>query len=134
MLYSHEMRPNLRDFFFTIDLRSLALYRICLALLLLYDIGERWIGLGPFYTAGGVLPIAAPAPYHWSLFDALQGNAAAGAGFAIAAVAAVALLAGARTRVAHGVVLAYLVSARNRNPLLSSGADCVLLAMTLWTF
>ena len=128
------MRSSLRDFFFTIDTRSLALYRIGLGLLLLYDAGERWIGIEPFYTVSGVMAGPARTPLHWSLLDLVHTAWAVRAVFLVAAAAHVALLLGWRTRIAHAVALVFLVCARNRNPLLSSGADAVLLAMTLWTF
>src|SRR5262249_29741937 len=44
-----------RDFF-ALDVRSLALFRICLAVLLLLDWAERLPDLGVFYTDAGLLP------------------------------------------------------------------------------
>src|SRR4051812_39318018 len=44
---------------FGLDLRSLALYRICLALLLLWDLQERAWDLRAHYTDDGILPVSA---------------------------------------------------------------------------
>ena len=43
---------------FSIDLRSLALFRVCLGLLLLFDLIFRGFDLVDFYTDSGVLPRA----------------------------------------------------------------------------
>src|SRR5204863_9803874 len=47
---------------FGLDLRSLALYRICLALLLLWDLQERVWDLRAHYADDGVLPLTAIPP------------------------------------------------------------------------
>src|SRR5215470_6587327 len=127
------MGAKLRDFYFTIDLRSLALYRVFLALLLIYDVCERWRDAAVFYTAGGVLPRASANVFHWSLFDALHDLTSVRIVFALALVSHVSLLLGYRTRIAQCVSFLYLVNARNRNPLLSTGADAALVSMALWT-
>ena len=56
MLGSTVMTRRLRDFYLTLDLRSLGLYRILLGALLLHDACVRWVDLEAFYTARGVLP------------------------------------------------------------------------------
>src|SRR5262245_32815361 len=57
MTSTSSVLERLKSFYLTVDLRSLALYRILLGLLLLYDTLARWPDLEAFYTSNGVLPI-----------------------------------------------------------------------------
>src|SRR5260370_34348932 len=85
---------------FGLDLRSLALFRICLALLLLWDLQERAWDLRAHYSDEGILPVAAvPMSSPVSVHN-LNGSVAYQATlFLIAAACAVGLLLGWRTRV-----------------------------------
>src|SRR5260221_14776799 len=69
-----QMSRRLTDFYFTIDLRSLGLYRILLGLLLITDWLIRWPDLEAFYTSFGVVPVDAALPkgggnFHFCLLD-----------------------------------------------------------------
>ena len=108
---------------FGIDLRSLALFRIALAALLLVDLARRAGDFTAFYTEAGVLPVEALRLLEpraaWLSLHALVGSSAlaVAALFALAAVAAVALLLGWRTRVATAVSWYLLASLQMRNPV-----------------
>src|SRR5580700_2646302 len=89
---------------FAVDLRALAALRVGLATLVLADLALRAGDLRAFYTDEGVLPrsaaLAEAQGGALSLGFLHGGVALAGACFAVHAVAASAMLAGARTRLA----------------------------------
>jgi hypothetical protein len=121
---------------FGADLRSLALVRIVLALLVLADLANRATDLSAHYTDGGVLPRAGLVTQvlsRWAFslnlmngepfFQALL--------FGVAAVAALGLLVGYRTRLMTIIVWVLLLSIQWRNPLVG-GADGPLLRLMLF--
>ncbi len=121
---------------FGADLRSLAVFRIALALLVLMDLVNRATDLRAHYTDEGVLPRAVVmdqllSPWSFSLnmmngqlfFQALL--------FVAAAVAAVSLLLGYRTRLMTFVVWVLVLSIQLRAPLVG-GADGSLLRLLLF--
>src|SRR5829696_1512074 len=121
---------------FGADLRSLAVFRVVLALLVLADLANRATDLYQHYTDAGVLPRTVLmeevlSPWASSLnlmngkpyFQALL--------FGVAALAAVGMLAGYRTRLATFVVWALLLSLQLRNPLVN-GAESPMLHMLLF--
>jgi hypothetical protein len=131
-----RLRATLRVVFGA-DLRSLAAFRIVLALLALADLAMRAANLTAHYTDAGVLTRADLARdlhrrAHFSL-HALSGEAPfIAALFALAAAAAVAMLLGYRTRLATAVVWALMISTQARNPLVGSGADMMLRLLFFW--
>lgn len=113
-----------------IDARALATFRIALGLILLFDVWHRSRDLVAFYTDDGVLPTAvlaeqsATATYS---IHALSGEPRVQALlFSCAAVFAVALCLGYRTRTVTVLSLALLVSVHFRNPFVLNGADRLL--------
>ncbi len=125
---------------FGADLRSLALFRIVLALLVLADLINRATDMTAHYSDWGILPRAAVvsdadvlSPYAFSLnlinglsqFQALL--------FGVAALAALAMLAGYRTRLAVFVVWALLLSIQYRNPLVLASGDVLLRLLLFWS-
>jgi hypothetical protein len=121
---------------FGADLRSLALLRVVLALLVLADLTNRATDLRQHYTDTGVLPRTALieqvlSPWAFSLnlmngqlfFQALL--------FVAAALAALGMLVGYRTRLCTIVLWALLLSIQWRNPLVG-GSDGPLLRLLLF--
>ncbi|MBV9146523.1 MAG: HTTM domain-containing protein [Acidobacteria bacterium] len=122
---------------YSLDLRSLALFRIGLALVLLGDLLVRSFDLTAFYTDWGVLPRAAlldkfaPADrfsihlmsgqpfFQWLLFG-------------VAAIFAFMLLFGVKTRFAAVASWLMLVSLQNRNPEILQGGDVYLRQLAFW--
>src|SRR5262249_14968428 len=116
---------------YSLDLRSLALFRIALGAVLLGDLIWRALDLTVFYTDFGVLPRAAlldrfsPAP-RFSIhlisgqfvFQAIL--------FLLAAAFAVMLILGVRTRLAALASWFMLVSLQTRNPIILQGGDVYL--------
>lgn len=119
-----------------LDLRSLALFRLGLALVILGDLWGRLGHLLAYYTDQGILPRSLLAelwlPGYWSI-HALGGAIWwQGVCFAIATLSALLMLIGYRTRWATVVAWIMLVSLHNRNPLVIAGADDMLRAMLFW--
>ena len=121
---------------FGADLRSLALFRGVLALLVLADLANRATDLRQHYTDAGVLPRTVLiqnvlSPWAFTLnsmngqlfFQALL--------LAAAALAAVGMLVGYRTRLCTVVVWVLILSIQWRNPLVS-GSDGPLLRLLLF--
>jgi len=116
---------------YSLDLRSLALFRIALGAVLLGDLIWRAQDLTVFYTDFGVLPRAAlldkfSPPARFSIhmmsgqliFQAIL--------FLVAAAFAVMLIAGVRTRLAAFASWFMVVSIQTRNPIILQGGDVYL--------
>ncbi|WP_121744180.1 HTTM domain-containing protein [Natronorubrum halophilum] len=121
---------------FEIDTRALATLRIALGLILFVDLLHRARHIGYFYTDDGVYPVAV---YEATsiLYDGHSIHGLSGELwfqqllFAVAAVFAVALMLGYRTRLVAFVSLLLLVSLQVRNPLVLNGADRLLRVLLL---
>jgi predicted DCC family thiol-disulfide oxidoreductase YuxK len=121
---------------FGIDLRTLALFRVMVALMILADLVTRARDLTAHYTDAGILPRAEhlrlPGGWRWS-FHLMGGSATVEAVlFAIAALIALALLVGYRTRLATVLSWLFLASLQARNPTLIQGGDNLLLLLLFW--
>ncbi|MDP3735463.1 MAG: HTTM domain-containing protein [bacterium] len=118
---------------FSLDLRSLALFRVSFATLILFDLAGRAQGLLAHYTDLGVFPReVALRWYHEPFFLSLHfldGSWEAQAVlFVIAAVFALMLLVGYKTRVATIASWLLLISLQTRNPLILQGGDIFMRA------
>jgi len=120
-----------------LDPRSLAAYRIAIALVVLFDLYFRAQDLSFFYTDAGVLPrswiLAAADPWDISIHlisGAWQIQAVL---FVLAAAAAVALLLGYRTPQATVWTWILLVSLQRRNPLVDQAGDILLRVLLFWS-
>lgn len=121
---------------FGVDLRTLALFRIGLAALILADLGFRTRDLVAFHTDFGAFPryIAEMNlhPWAWSLYMFGGSSWFVGLLFAIAAIFALMLLAGYRTRLATVASWVMLLSLQNRNTMVLTGEDVLLIALLFW--
>jgi hypothetical protein len=129
---------------FTIDIRSLAAYRVAMATVLLISLAERARDLAAHYTDWGVFPRTArialdhhPAspsgPWAWSLHMVTGTTWGQGSLFLIAALFAVWLLIGYRTRLAAVVSWLLTVSIFYRNPLVEDAGDVMLRTLLFWS-
>ncbi|HVE14006.1 MAG TPA: HTTM domain-containing protein [Elusimicrobiota bacterium] len=122
---------------FGVDLRSLGLFRIALAALLLYDLADRARDLGVFYTDDGILPRETALRYFPRLLQACV-HLATGSWwgealiFAVMAACAAALLAGWRTRIASVLCWYLWVSLQCRVPPILYGMDNLLRLLLFW--
>src|SRR3954466_11264307 len=120
---------------YSLDLRSLALFRIALGAVLLGDLIVRASDLTVFYTDFGVLPRAAlldrfsPAP-RFSIHLMSGQLLVEGLLFLLAGVFALMLLFGVRTRLATFASWFMLVSVQTRNPAILQGGDVYLRMLT----
>ncbi|MGH7586473.1 MAG: HTTM domain-containing protein [Gemmatimonadales bacterium] len=121
---------------FALDTRSLAVFRIGAACVLLADVAGRFGVLRDFHTDHGVLPrsavLAAPGVEFPSAYFATGSSVGAAILLALAGVAAIALLAGWHTRVATIASWFLFASAAQRNPTVLHGGDALLRAMLFW--
>ncbi len=124
---------------FGIDLRTLALFRIALALVLLFDLFMRALDVSAFYTDAGVLPRSAQIEIYSGLpslisLHLMSGTLGAQLGlFAVSFAAALSLLVGYRTTTATFVSWVLLVSIHNRNPMVLQGGDVLLRLLLFWS-
>ena len=121
---------------FSIDLRSLALMRIMLALLILVDLVLRSRFMTLFYTDAGILPRAKWVVVNNKWYLSL--HAASGdlwwqiVLFIAAGVFALGLLIGYRTKLMSILSWVLLASLLNRNEMVLQGGDILLVVMSFW--
>jgi hypothetical protein len=122
---------------FGADLRSLALFRIVLALLVPANLANRATDLSAHYTDAGVLPrsdLIEQVLSRWSLsLNLMNGQSFFQALlFGVAALAALGLLVGYRTRLMNFVVWALVLSIQMRNPLVNGLGETLLHLLLFW--
>ena len=121
---------------FGIDLRTLALYRVCLALIIIMDLVARARDLTAHYSDEGVLPRAALLGDigQWSPSLHLIGGSPKIQAllFMLSGVVALAFLVGYRTRAATVVSWLLLLSLQARNPAIMQGGDLLLQLLLFW--
>ncbi|MDZ7747199.1 MAG: HTTM domain-containing protein [Halobacteriales archaeon] len=120
-----------------IDVRALATLRIALGLLVLCDLALRLPNIAAFYTDTGVLPRsilleAYPTIGRLSLYTLSGSLAWALALFGLTAVAAVAFIAGYRSRLAALALFVLLLSLHTRNLAIANAGDWLLRRLMLW--
>ena len=123
---------------FGVDVRSLAVFRMGLSLVVLGDLADRARHLTLLYTDFGVLPRAAALAFfsadtHLSLHMMSGLFWAQAALFILAACAALALLVGYRSRLATALSWALLVSLQMRNWPILHGGDALLRMLLFWS-
>src|SRR5215216_4886339 len=122
---------------FGADLRSLALFRIVLALLVLVDLTNRATDFYAHYTDAGVLPrtvLLEEVLSRWAFSVNLMNGEPLfqAAVFAAAAAAALGMLVGYRTRLVTFIVWVLVLSIQWRNPLILNSGDVLLRMMLFW--
>ncbi|HAA68430.1 MAG TPA: hypothetical protein DCE55_04770 [Planctomycetaceae bacterium] len=124
----------------SIDTRSLALFRMALGILLLGDLTGRLIDLEGLYGANSVQPVAVVReflqeqyPGAWSV-HLLSGSTTYQACLLLGAAGlAIALILGWRTRLVAVGCWVLLASLHARSPLVTNGGDVLLRMMLLWS-
>lgn len=130
--------PFTREFWLgEVDLRPLALMRILLGLITLWDLFRRAEELVAWHTDLGVLPRAAlvdgiARPWRLSLLDMMGTPGMVGTFFALAAVAAVCLTAGYKTRLANLLTWMAVVSLQERNLGVTDSSDTLFRVLLFW--
>jgi predicted DCC family thiol-disulfide oxidoreductase YuxK len=131
-------RRELIRAYFTFDGRSLALFRVGLATVLIVDLLRRVPWLRDFYSNAGLLPNHTvlwrpPLPRLFSVFFMASQREEAAVGFAIAFVCFFCLLVGWRTRLFHLLSFAMTTSLHNRILFAENWGAVALGALMLWT-
>jgi hypothetical protein len=122
---------------FGIDIRSLALFRIGLAVVILGDLLIRIQDLKAHYSDEGVLPrsFLIQTLYPWSLsIHLISGNWQIQLIlFILTAIFATALLVGYKTRLATILTWFLVMSLQLRNPMVDQGGDILLKVLLFWS-
>lgn len=124
---------------FKIDLRALAIFRISIGTVLVYDLLTRLPDLGMFYTDRGVLPRGLAIKLFGDKLVGLSLNLISGDLWfqvflwATALVSAIALLVGYKTRTANVVSWILLISLCSRNTKVLNGGDNLLWMLLFWS-
>ena len=119
------------------DLRSLAVFRIGLALVIIADLVIRFGEIEAHYSDYGVLPRTALIneflkPWYWSIHLLSGEPFVQSLIFGFALLFAVLLLIGYRTTLATIACWAMIISLHNRNPALIFAGDDALRAIAFW--
>lgn len=131
-----RLPDRLQQAYLVADLRSLALGRIGLALVLIANLIQRALVLRDFYSNDGLLPNHTLLwhPERWPVFSLLfvaSTPAMAVAAFILCGIAFVALLVGYRTRTAQLASYLAVLSLNARS--FFNGGDIVLCELALWS-
>jgi len=122
---------------FSLDLRSIAFFRILYGILILYDLADRARNLTAHYTDAGVMPREAVLEHDWLdyVFSIHMMNGEPyfqGILFLINALFALFLIVGFKSRIALFVCWIFLHSLHVRNSMITTGGDIVLRMMMFW--
>lgn len=122
---------------FGLDLRSLALMRVSLGFLILFDIIDRARYITVHYTDSGIMPRDALLDFHqnpWVLSVHLLGGTwqIEAILFAAAAVFALMLIFGYKTKLSTIISWFLLTSLYNRNPFIVQGGDILMRFGLFW--
>lgn len=123
---------------FGIDKRSLALFRVGLATVVIIDIATRFPNLVAHYADAGILPRAAVGlfstqPLHLSLYFLHGGPYLPALLFATTIVVAALMLLGYRTRLTTTVLWFLVISLHVRNPGVLNAGDATLRMLLFWS-
>ncbi|MFW2387343.1 MAG: HTTM domain-containing protein [Polyangiales bacterium] len=127
-----------RDRFLTIDVRTLGLARIYIALLLLFDLARRSLEMSVWYYESGLLPNAMldkhpMRTYGYSFLFDVSSDAGIQIAFIFIALVYLAFLFGIFTRVTHVLAAACLISLHIRVDFLANGGDFVFCNLMVWS-
>jgi predicted DCC family thiol-disulfide oxidoreductase YuxK len=134
----HRLRDYVAQTYFSFDVRSVALFRVVFAAVLLVDLYLRSRVLDEFYTNEGLVPnhtlLWAPLGRHvFSLFFTVSHHGEAVALMLLCAACFVCLLIGLATKLAQVASLIALISLNGRVALLENGGDVVMNLLAIWT-
>lgn len=120
--------------FFALDYRSLALFRVCLAVMLLLDWADRLPDLYSLYSDEGAVPRQAFSTLQPVSVHILSGSVWWQAALAVLAMGfALMMLVGWQTPLATFFSFLLLISIHGRNPAVMHGADHLLRGLLFWS-
>tara|TARA_R110001599_G_scaffold353527_1_gene593598 strand:+ start:35816 stop:37615 length:1800 start_codon:yes stop_codon:yes gene_type:complete len=122
---------------FSVDLRTLALFRVCFGFILIGDLVTRASALSAHYTDDGLWPreAAAAAMQEFGFSIHLLGGSAAFQVclFLLAGLLAVLLIVGYRTQLVSVLCWLMLASLNHRNYFILQSSDTLMLALLFWS-
>ncbi len=122
---------------FSFDLRSLALFRICLALFIIFDLISRASDIRDHYSDLGIFPrtLSVQYMYHWNFsLHMISGREEVQyALFIINGLCAFALFLGYTTRLATFLCWLFLLSLHTCNPLVTLTSDYFIRLILFWS-
>lgn len=133
------MGKRIAESFLRIDPRSLGLFRIGMALVLIGDLFRRWVWLKIFYSNDGVLPNhnhifnLRDKAQVWSILHAFSTPGENFFAFSLILLIYIGFLVGYKTRVFHTLSLISLVSLGSRNILLENQGNYAATAFLFFT-
>lgn len=140
-MFSQSQRDSLFQRIFYVDLRTLGLFRIALATLLICDIIERLIHVRLYYTDLGIMPVEGiddvfGQSIRWTSLHYHTGSSVAlQSGMLIISLAfALSMLVGYRTKLSTVITWLLIVSLNRRVPVMCSGGDETIRLMLFWSF
>eukprot|EP01133_Synstelium_polycarpum_P012610 gene12610-14800_t len=120
---------------FGIDLRSMALLRVGMSVLIMLDLYVRSLYLKAHYTDLGATPVSTvidASPYLWSIYFINSSQTFVSLLFIINAIAAFSMLIGYRTRISNFICWMLMVSLHVRNSMVLNGGDDFFRLMVFW--
>ncbi len=132
-----KIKYKIREIF-ELDLRSLALFRILLGLIILIDLFSRSFNLKAHYSDSGILPRAFlldKISTTWDIsINLISGRVEVQAIiFIISAISALLLILGFKTRTMIVICWFFQMSLEARNPMIINGADRLLRLLLFWS-
>jgi uncharacterized membrane protein YphA (DoxX/SURF4 family) len=122
---------------FAVDYRSLALFRVSLGSVLLFDLISRFIDLKAFYSDEGVLPRSLLLENMNKWFSSIHMLSGAwqvqALLFSIHIVFCLMLIFGFKTRLSLFLSWFLLISVQTRNPYILNGGDIVIRCLLFWS-
>jgi len=130
---------HIRDTYFSIDPRTLGLFRIFFGIIIMADFLGRIPGIKTWYSNEGLLPnytlLQHPMlDWNFSLFLAASTPGQAAIGFLICGIIFFCFLIGWRTRLFHVLSFICMLSLHGRNNYIENASDIVRHILCLWTF
>lgn len=132
-----EKKPGLLEEVFGADVRSLALFRIILGLLVFFDLLKRFYVLEDLYSDTGAFPREAAVQFHSEWFFCL--NFLNGTKefqillLCVGIIFAFCLMLGYKTKLSTTILWILIISIQNRNTLIEYIGDIVLRLILFWS-
>lgn len=130
-----DRRPFGKDFWLgELDARHMALFRVLLALVVLWDVGDRLRDFHAFYTDAGLFDHTTPLVHIPFSLGRIMGEPwQAAIVFALAGLGALGMLFGLFTRWSTILTLVAVLGIQHRNPFILDGGDVALRVVLFWS-
>lgn len=132
------LKAYLKRTYLQFDPRWLGVWRVYMALLIIYDLLRRWDQARHFYTNEGFLPnhFSLYAPMGrgvFSIYHAFSTLGEVSVAFSVALFCYLCFLAGYRTKLFHALSLFFVTSLNARNIFVENGGTIVVNIILIWT-